>query len=56
MNLDDIMLSETRQPHMDKGSMIPLYLQESDSLNWKVEGWVPGARGRGKWEVVVQSV
>lgn len=53
MNLDDIMLSETRQTQIDKCSMIPLYPQQSNSLKWEVEGWVPGARGRDKWEVVV---
>lgn len=53
MNLDDAMLSETRQTQMDKRSMIPLYPQQSNSLKWEVEGWVPGARGRGKWEAVV---
>ena len=58
MNPEDIMLSEIRQSQKDKYSMISLKqdTQSSQICRQKVEWWLPGTRGRGKWGVTVLQV
>ena len=54
MNLEDIKLSERRQPQKDNYCMIPLIwgtLEWSKSQRQKVEVWLPGA-GNGGWELL----
>ena len=51
MNLEDIMLNEIGHTQKDKYYMISheWNLKSSNSQKQKVEWWLPGAGGRGKW-------
>lgn len=60
MNLEHIMLNEIGQTEKDRYYMVlPIHIWDPKKLNsqkHRLECWLPGAGGWGKWEDVHQRV